>query len=564
MAILKHVPSHNANYSDVIDYLTKEHDEETNKPLLDEHGQMVERSEYLIEGINCTPENFAEMCITDCIRFKVNRSESDVKTHQYIWSFDPKDREKGLTLEEAQSAGVSFARQNFPGHRCIVCAHPDGKNGSGNIHVHIVICSVRFEDREPDATYMRLNKNGIVKKSEYKAGGKHQDTARLRNHLFSQIQEYCLKNDYTVSETKPPKKITSQERRVKERGQAQLDRDNDVRRTNGQAPVQKQFKTKKDDLRTAINYAVSKSKDWNEFTDILRNRLTRQVEYSPEKVLIPYEERQNLWTLYKQLNGDFRNHHKELSEKYKRDISTCYDAIHARNELEKRSRNRKNRLLTRIRASRELKKARSKDSINNEISMLKEDQNKLFLFNKIYQTYKEAAKIALTNNMKEEAQLCLSQMEKLRQQQEGYWVEGRNSNSTSFDLTDLSNPKSYITWKLTSESELTNAHAILQQIQKRAHELEEHKLQPEIREEPFPIDVKISRGVLSFKHPDLDRWTRAKSLGSQFEKDAITHAMENNRLRNPSTQHHQSPSKISITQLQPENTRVINTLECER
>ena len=127
MAILKHVPSHNANYSDVIDYLTKEHDEDTNKPILDAHGQMVERDEYLIEGINCTPENFAEMCIADCIRFKVNRSKSDVTTHQYIWSFAPKDSEKGLTLKEAQAAGVAFARQNFRGHRCIVCAHPDGK-----------------------------------------------------------------------------------------------------------------------------------------------------------------------------------------------------------------------------------------------------------------------------------------------------------------------------------------------------------------------------------------------------------------------------------------------------
>ena len=98
MAILKHVPSHNPKYSAVIDYLTKEHDENTGKALLDEHGQMVDRDEYLIEGINCTPDNFAELCVKDCIRFKANRKESDIKTHQYILSFDPQDAEKGLTL----------------------------------------------------------------------------------------------------------------------------------------------------------------------------------------------------------------------------------------------------------------------------------------------------------------------------------------------------------------------------------------------------------------------------------------------------------------------------------
>lgn len=38
---------------------------------------------------------------------------------------------------------MEYVETNFPGHQALVCTHMDGHNGSGNIHVHIVINSLR-------------------------------------------------------------------------------------------------------------------------------------------------------------------------------------------------------------------------------------------------------------------------------------------------------------------------------------------------------------------------------------------------------------------------------------
>ncbi len=77
----------------------------------------------------------------------------------YIISFDPKDRdETWLSGEQAQKLGVEYARENFPGHQALVCTHTDGHNGSGNIHVHIVINSVRKYDTEPQP-YMEFDRD---------------------------------------------------------------------------------------------------------------------------------------------------------------------------------------------------------------------------------------------------------------------------------------------------------------------------------------------------------------------------------------------------------------------
>ena len=53
MAILKHIPVKNRYYSSAVEYLTCQFDEYTNKPILDEKGRIMEREEYLSEGVNC-------------------------------------------------------------------------------------------------------------------------------------------------------------------------------------------------------------------------------------------------------------------------------------------------------------------------------------------------------------------------------------------------------------------------------------------------------------------------------------------------------------------------------
>ena len=70
--------------------------------------------------------------------------------NHYIISFDPQDQiDRGLTPERAQAIGIEYAKKNFPGHQTLVCTHADGSHGSGNIHVHIVINSLRKLDVEP-------------------------------------------------------------------------------------------------------------------------------------------------------------------------------------------------------------------------------------------------------------------------------------------------------------------------------------------------------------------------------------------------------------------------------
>ncbi len=67
-------------------------------------------------------------------------------SHHYVLSFDLSDKtERGLTGEKAQQLGLEFARKNFSGHQILVVTHTDGHNHSGNIHVHIVLNSVRKE-----------------------------------------------------------------------------------------------------------------------------------------------------------------------------------------------------------------------------------------------------------------------------------------------------------------------------------------------------------------------------------------------------------------------------------
>ena len=60
-------------------------------------------------------------------------------------SFDPRDgTDNGLTVDRAQELGEQFCKEHFPGHQALICTHPDGHNHSGNIHVHIVINSLRI------------------------------------------------------------------------------------------------------------------------------------------------------------------------------------------------------------------------------------------------------------------------------------------------------------------------------------------------------------------------------------------------------------------------------------
>lgn len=115
MAILKHNTSKNV-FSAAVTYLTMQHDEK-GALLRDPQGNPIPRQDCLINGIHCIPETFAPLCMEDRLRFHNADDKRAVSTHQYILSFAPEDKEKGLCPEEAQRFGIDFAKRNFPGHR---------------------------------------------------------------------------------------------------------------------------------------------------------------------------------------------------------------------------------------------------------------------------------------------------------------------------------------------------------------------------------------------------------------------------------------------------------------
>ena len=104
MAIVKHIKSKNANYTDAINYLFYQHDEKTKTLLLNEYGQPMLREEFYADGLNCTPETFDLDCSGTNRTFNKNRRPGEIKSHHYIISYDPRDASDcGLTGERLRS-----------------------------------------------------------------------------------------------------------------------------------------------------------------------------------------------------------------------------------------------------------------------------------------------------------------------------------------------------------------------------------------------------------------------------------------------------------------------------
>ena len=184
MATFKHISSKNADYGAAEQYLTFEHDEFTMKPTLDENGRLMLREDYRIATLNCGDEDFAVACMRSNLRYGKNQKREDVKSHHYIISFDPRDAvDNGLTVDRAQALGEEFCRKQFPGHQAIVCTHPDGHNHSGNIHVHIVINSLRIVE-VPFLPYMD-------RPADTRAGCKHRCTDAAMEYFKAEVMELC-------------------------------------------------------------------------------------------------------------------------------------------------------------------------------------------------------------------------------------------------------------------------------------------------------------------------------------------------------------------------------------
>lgn len=287
VAILKHVAGKSADYGAALDYLKYEHDEVLKRPLLDANGNWVLRRDILLEGINCEPELFDVECEMLNAQYHKNQNYDEIKTHHYLISFDPADKDEcGLTGEQAQAIGMEYVKANFPGHQALVCTHMDGHNGSGNIHVHIVINSLRKLD-VPQQPFME-------RPIDCKAGYKHHLTKDYLKHLQQSLMNICLRENLNQVDLLSPSvnKITQQEYYAKQRGQINLDKLNSELIAEGFTPMKTKFQTEKDKLRDSITAAAKKAKSFEEFQRLLKAEYGIQVKDHRERFSYLTSDRQ--------------------------------------------------------------------------------------------------------------------------------------------------------------------------------------------------------------------------------------------------------------------------------
>ena len=275
MATLKHIASKNSDYSAIEAYLIYQHDAFTGKQLLDEQGRPMLRDSYILDTLECGDFSFATACLLANRKYNKNNHPDDIKSHQYIISFDPRDAaDNGLTMEKAQALGLKFCEENFPGHPAIVCTHPDGHNHSGNIHVHIVIGSVRTREVE--------RKPYMQKPRDWREGMKHSSTAQTMRHLRVEVMELCEGAGlYQIDLLNGSKeRVNEAEYWARRRGQMKLDRENAALAAAGQQPKQKKFETVKDTLRKQISSVLYRATSFEEFSDKLMQQYGIAVKES--------------------------------------------------------------------------------------------------------------------------------------------------------------------------------------------------------------------------------------------------------------------------------------------
>ena len=243
---------------------------------------------------------------------------NEIKSHHYIISFDPKDRDEcGLTGERAQQLGLTFAKKNFPGHQALVCTHTDGHNESGNIHVHIVINSLRKYD-VPQEPYMEFD-------CESKAGYKHHLSTAYLAHLKQDVMDMCQKEGLHQVDLLSPaeRKITEKEYWAQRRGQEKLDKLNQKMLEDGITPKETRYQTEKQFLRDAIDDAASTAKSPEEFAQILDKKyhIIFKISRNRYSYLHPgrkkYITGRNLGTRYEEdfLLQTFKGNAKSLSDR---------------------------------------------------------------------------------------------------------------------------------------------------------------------------------------------------------------------------------------------------------
>ena len=139
----------------------------------------------------------------------------------------------------------------LPIYQALVCTHPDGHNHSGNIHVHIVINSLRIEE-VPFLPYMD-------RPADTKAGCKHRCTDAALRYFKSEVMEMCHRDGlYQIDLLNGSKnRVTDREYWAQKKGQAALDKQNAPMIAGGITP------------RQTIRAALSAAASFEDFSSLL-------------------------------------------------------------------------------------------------------------------------------------------------------------------------------------------------------------------------------------------------------------------------------------------------------
>lgn len=242
MAIIKHIAVKNRYYSAAVEYLTCKFDEHTMKPLVDDKGRIMMRDSFLIEGINCEVDTFGAECIETNRYYGKNNVAKDVKAHHYIISFSPDDY---ITMQEAMDFGKQYVEKFLPGHQAILAVHPDGHNGTGNVHVHIVINSVRKLEGKKERWQ--------DKPCEYRQGCKHKSTGKFMRVAKQWVMQECMVRGY--NQVNLLARSSANNYWVEKRG-----KENNP-----------DFKTDKDMIRERLDDLIEKADDLEHLTYYLEN-----------------------------------------------------------------------------------------------------------------------------------------------------------------------------------------------------------------------------------------------------------------------------------------------------
>ena len=324
MAILKHLSSKSANYGRAVEYLMYEQDRLTNRSLENENGNLVMRENFLIDSLECNVATFDFECEELNKKHRKTLSYNEVKSHHYIISFDPKDSAEGkLTVEDAQRIGMDYTRRNFPGHQAVVCTHDEGENKSGNIHVHIIINSLRKRDVDRQAFMER--------KCDSLAGYKHHLTNKYLAHLKADLMDVCNRKKLNQVDLLSPakKRVIKREYWANARGNA----------AHGS-----RFTTDKDFLRNAIDKASSKCKSEKAFASMLKDnyKITLKVSRGRYSYLLPNRKKairgRMLGTDYTE--EYLRKRFKENSVKYPKAFTMPVNILQIRAHIKPSSRQR--------------------------------------------------------------------------------------------------------------------------------------------------------------------------------------------------------------------------------